>query len=162
MGISRLRALLERRAGFEDLQFVIPHPLLPPRFRKVSRSRNMVLLIDTDLTLHVRWEGEQMCEHCPLTKGAARQLVREVLQNMKAYRRELAVYARFIEDCAEQPSDDHRYELPRLPRELPTAPQEETKGPEEDPEVEVVATVLLEPSGDVALGGENPLPEWNY
>jgi hypothetical protein len=154
VGISRLRALLEQRATVEDLQFIIPHPFLPPRFRKISQDRNMILLVDADLTIHVRWEGTRLAEHHPLTREAAQHLVREVLRNMKAYRRELEVYSRFLGSWAEQPLGDKRYELPRWPTEPPKAWQEEA----EDTVTEVTAIVPLELEELTALGGESPFP----
>jgi hypothetical protein len=119
----------------------------------------MVLLLDIDMTAHVRWESEQLAEHHPLTPGEVRRLIREVLRNMKIYRRELEVLGRFTEQKAERPFKEKRYEAPRWPRELPAAPQEEIQ---EEEVTEITATVVSEPSKTLALGGESPLPDLEW
>ena len=106
--ISPLRERLEEDAGWEAFQMIIPHPFLPPRFRELARERNMILLLDQDMTLHIRWEGARMHEHHPLTPGAVRRLIKEVLRYMTQYRRELKVLARFIDGFAEMPFEDDR------------------------------------------------------
>ncbi len=158
MRISQLRALLEREAGQENLQFVIPHPLLPPRFREISEDRNMILLVDLDMTVHVRWEGERMVEHHPLSTGAVRRLMREVRRNISDYRRDLEIYARFIDSECEAPFDDERYEAYRLPEPAPVAEQEGTKVPV----TEITAELFLELEKARAGGGESPFPDWDY
>lgn len=162
MGISRLRALLEKVALEEDIQFTIPHPFLPPRFRKVCKNRNMLLLLDRDMTIHVRWEGERMSEHRPLTKGATRRLVREVLRKMKGYRIELGIYARFIERWAEEPFNDDRYESIQRAPDPPKAEKEVPKDPVSTG-TEISANIELELSEmPQNVGGSSPLPDWNW
>ncbi len=158
MGISQLRALLERKASLDNLQFIIPYPLLPPRFREISEDRNMILLVDLDLTTHVRWEGERMVEHHPLSKGEVRRLMREVGRNISNYRQDLEVYARFIDSRCEEPFDDKRYEAFRLPKPTPDAEQKGT----EPTMTEIIAGISLEPSKATVVGGESPFPEWDY
>ena len=163
MGISRLRALLEDMALEEDIQFTIPHPFLPPRFREICENQNMLLLVDQDLTIHVRWEGARMAEHYPLTKGATRRLIREVLRKMKEYRRDVEVYARFIEHHAEEPLDDERYEAIRGTKDPPLA-EKEDEDDTKDEVVEIAATVALGTPAEMpaSMGGSSPLPEWDY
>jgi len=163
VGKSRLREILERKAIEEDLQFLIPHPFLPPRFRRISENRNMILLIDQELTAHVRWEGARLAEHHPLTVGATRQLIREVMRNMTRYRRELGIYGRFIEEYTEEPFDDERYESFRLVKELPTAVLDKTKETAKETDVvELKASLLAGTSACSSMGGESPFPEWDW
>ena len=162
MGISRLRALLEKKALEEDIQFIIPHPLLPPRFREICGDCNMILLLDRDLTIHVRWEGERLSEHHPLTKGATRRLIGEVLRKAKEYRRELEVFGRFVDELAEEPFDDDRYEIIRLPKDPPRA-EREASNDTEDSVIEIPAVIPLGPSRrSLCVGGSTPLPEWDW
>jgi len=150
---SPLRKLLEEEAGWEEFQMIIPHPFLPPRFQNLSENRNMILLLDRDMTLHVRWEGSRIHEHHPLTPGAVNRLVKEVLRKMSKYRGELEVFNRFIQRNAEQPFDDPRALDPiRFKvRKLPPAGKIEEK---EDTAIEVTARIQL-PSPE--LGGESPM-----
>lgn len=160
---SQLRETLERKAIEEDLQFLIPYPFLPPRFRNISENRSMILLIDQELTIHVRWEGARLAEHHPLTVGATRQLIREVMRNMARYRRELRVYSRFIEGYAEEPFEDQRYEAFRLIKKLPTAVRDETKKTDMEADtIELKAKLLAGTSACSNMGGESPLPEWDW
>lgn len=162
MGISQFRALLEKKALEDDIQFTIPHPLLPPRFREICEDRNMILLLDQDLTIHVRWEGERMSEHHPLTKGATRRLIREVLRKAKEYRRDLEIFARFVDQKAEEPFDDDRYELIRLPRDPPKAVRPILVD-KKDSVMEIPAVIPLGPSKtSLCVGGDNPFPDWDW
>ncbi len=162
MRISRLRALLEKKALEEDIQFIIPHPLLPPRFREICGGCNMILLLDRDLTIHVRWEGERLAEHHPLTKGATRRLIREVLRKAREYRRELEVFGRFIDQQGEEPFDDDRYEIIRLPKDPPKA-EREASNDTEDSVIEIPAVIPLGSSRQsLCVGGSTPLPEWYW
>jgi hypothetical protein len=108
---SQLRRILEKGAGWEEFHYVIPHCFLPPRYRDISKNRNMRLLLDRDLTLHVRWEGSRTHEHHPLTPGAVNRLLGEVSTNMAKYRKELQVFSRFVRSRGEAPFEDLRYEL---------------------------------------------------
>jgi hypothetical protein len=133
-----LTEFLEEEAGMEEFRFVLPHPFLPPRFQEVSQSRNLILLLDRDLTLHLRWEGARRHKHWPLTPRAAAGLIRDVLSRMTAYRKDMQDFSRFIERVAEQPFEDPRYDAVTKdvsPKPaLPIVP--ETKSP-----VELVAEV---------------------
>jgi hypothetical protein len=151
--LSRLRKSLNEDAGMGDFEFIIPHPFLPPRFRKLKENQNLILLMDQDLTIHVRWEGSRHHEHHPLTPRAAQRLIQECLTYMKEYRRDVQVFSRFIGEMGEQPFDD--------PRPLDPArfqkPQEATAPKEQSQKIfsEVEMSVEIDRS---ELGGENPLP----
>ena len=158
----KLRQLLEEKCGEEDFQFIIPHPLLPPRFRDLSENRNMILVLDMDLTLHVRWEGALSDEHLPLTPGELKRLLSEVNRKITTYRRDLSTFGKFAVENSEQPFEDPRNDPVYSPRE----PQPATKELEED-KSEIIA-VINESNELVSgtmeevmkeLGGESPLPD---
>ncbi len=153
-----LKKQLDHVCGFKDIEFIIPHVFLPPRFVKVSKNRNMVLTIDMDMVPHVYWEGALQDAYHPLTPGAVRKLLRECVRNMKKYRQDLDVFARFVDGEAEMPFWD--------PRVDSLAPKRDPKDAEEDPFfTEVVAVVeggrLKEGNASDFLdqGGENPMPK---
>ena len=101
----------------------------------------MILLLDTDMTLHVRWEGARFYGHHPLTPRAAQRLIQEVLGYMSQYRRELKVFSRFIEQVGEEPFDDPRAGVDTEPvreEELPSASRVE-----EDRTIEIGAEVEI-------------------
>lgn len=160
---SPLRQLLDDEAGWEEFEMIIPHPFLPPRFREMSENRNMILLLDRDMTLHIRWEGSRMHEHHPLTPRSARRLVREVLKRMTTYRADLQVFSRFFEQNAEQPFDDPRAPDPLRFKEREMPPASKIEDPEEH---EVVAEVEIEEQLEAErmielermdIGGESPM-----
>lgn len=138
MPTSELRKLLNEEAAFQEFSFIIPHPFLPPRYQKLSRERNMVLFLDQNLTVHVRWEGARMHEHLSLTSKATSRLIKEVLRNMTVYRREINVFSRFIEDFAEQPFENPRYDASTTRKETPAA----AKGAK-DKAIEVTASIHI-------------------
>ena len=160
---SPLREALEAEAGWEEFQMIIPHPFLPPRFQNLAKGRNMILLLDRDMTLHIRWEGARMHEHHPLTPGAVRRLMKEVFTRMTKYRRELQVFSKFVDENAEQPFDDPRAPDPLRwkEREMPVAAKEEPE--EEDEAIEVTAHIevgvseQLEAERMLNRGGESPM-----
>ncbi len=123
----------------------------------------MLLLVDQDLTIHIRWEGARLAEHHPLTVGATRQLIREVMRNMARYRRELGVYGRFIETYAEEPFDDQRYESFRLPKKPPKAVLDRSgESIAEGTAVKLEANLLFGTSAYSEMGGESPFPELSW
>lgn len=71
----------------------------------------MILLLDLDMVAHVRWEGQLMVEHHPLTPGAIRRLMKDVFRNLARYKRDLEVANRFITRSAEEPFWDPRETL---------------------------------------------------
>ena len=154
---GELRKLLDKEAGWEEFHLIIPHPFLPPRFQNQSDQRNMILLLDRDMTLHVRWEGSRLYEHQPLTPRATYRLIQEVLKNMTTYRRGLRVFSKFVEGWGEQPFEDERTLDPirAQERKAPDAPRIEQ---EEDKPIELIATLetLLDATSEA--GGESPMP----
>ena len=157
MGLSRLRKLLEDKVLEENIFVTIPTIFLPPRFRKISSGRNMVLFMDTDATLHVRWEGADLLEHRPLTKRASNRLIHEVLQNMNKYRKDLAIYARFLAMWADDPEPTGRYEESFYKRTAPDAQENsEVTGPE------IIAKFTPEDLNKFIGGGESPMPAWDW
>jgi hypothetical protein len=152
--LSQLRKSLNEDAGIGEFEFIIPNSFLPPRFRKLPEQRNLILLVDQDLTIHVRWKGARFHEHHPLTPREAQQLIRESLGYMKKYRRELQIFSRFIGEMGEQPFDDPRPLDPANSQE----PQEAAAPKEKRQKVlsEVEMSVEVDRS---KLGGESPLPQ---
>ena len=134
---------------------IIPHPFLPPRYQKLSQERNMILLLDRDMTLHIRWEGSKLHEHLPLTPRAARGLIRECLGRMTKYRRDLQVFSKFIEENAEQPFDDPRALDPIRFKERELPPAQPLEEETEDTATELVAEIQL---SNPEIGGESPMP----
>jgi hypothetical protein len=157
---SPLKDLLEKEAGWEAFQMVVPHPFLPPRYLEKARNRNMIILLDQNMTLHVRWEGSRRHEHLPLTPRATRGLIREVLDRMAKYRRDLKAFSTFVEKNAEQPFDDVRAPDPVRwkKRELPNA----TKDPEVVAEIEINAEMeeAIQAEHLLEQGGESPMGEF--
>ena len=112
----------------------------------------MILFLDQDLTLHVRWEGARIHEHHPLTPGAVNRLVKEVLRRMSQYRKDLEIFNRFVRQNAERPFEDDRPLDPYhfKERELPPAGKIVE---EEDRTIEITADIHL----PAELGGEGPM-----
>lgn len=159
---SQLRKVLEDKVGEEEIRFTIPHPFLPPRFQEISEGRNMIVLLDRDFMLHVRWEGALSAEHHPLSPGDVRRLLKDVFRRMSTYRRDLEVFGRFANEYGERPFDDHRNDPVEWEREAEPAkdPEEE----EEDSEVtaEIDAEELRLSMEAAEMGGESPMPEFDY
>ncbi len=157
MGSSKLREFLEAKVCEENISITLPNVFLPPRFRKISNGHNMILFMDTDVTLHVRWEGVDLATHRPLTKRAANRLVQEVLRNMAKYRKDLYIYNRFLEEWADDPLPGERYDEAPYPRVAPFAEETpEATGPE------IVAELALGDPKRPVGGGESPMPDWEY
>lgn len=165
--MGSLKERLDQESGFSEVEFTIPHVFLPPRFREQSKQRNMILFLDLDNVVHVRWEGARQDEHQPLTPGAVRRLLKECARNMKKYRRDLDVFGRFIDRTAEAPFWDPREDSLTRDRQDKPAEQEE---PEDDSVEEIIA--VLGPDGELIqgkvsdfleeeMGGESPMPiQW--
>lgn len=141
-----------------EVEFILPHVFLPPRFKEVSKNRNMILFLDVDQVMHVRWEGALQDSHHPLTPGACRRLFKECVRNMRKYRKDLDAFSRFVDKTAEEPFWDPRNFGGSKPRPEKTAEAEE--GPEE-----IIAAIdnkgqLVEGtvSDFIEEGGESPMP----
>lgn len=155
-----LKKKLDQALGFDEVSFIIPHVFLPPRFREISKNRNMILFMDMDTVMHVRWEGARQDEYHPLTPGACRRLFKECISNMKKYRKDLDDFSRFVDKDAEVPFWDPRKSSLNKDRE-------EKPAPSSGEEKEIVAVVG--PNGKLArgkisdfleeeMGGESPMP----
>lgn len=117
-----LRKRLSETAGFGEVKFEIPHIFLPPRFQKISQGRDMILVLDLDLVVHVHWENTLLEQHRPLTLAEARRLFRECTRNMQKYRGDLSTFARFVDRHAEEPFWDPRKDSAEdEPKKEPTA-----------------------------------------
>jgi hypothetical protein len=137
---------LKKFAGFGEILFTIPHIFLPPRFQKLSHNRNMIVVLDPDQVVSVRWEGAQLEDYQPLTSKAASRLIRECLTKMSDYRRDLTILEGFVVAEAEDPFWDPRDCSPQKPcAEVATAGEMQPK--------------QRDAGDETSTGGENPLPD---
>lgn len=156
---KKFRALLEKVSGDEEIEFIIPHPFLPPRYQELANNSNMILVLDRDMTLHVRWEGARLLEWHSITPGESRRIVASVLRNLEKYREEIKAFGRFVDERAEMPFEDPRYDgVLEIKAEVHANPIPEKKK-SEDPGVTVPAETQ---TALVAMGGEPPLPSWEW
>lgn len=178
MRASQLRQLLSEKCGEEQLEFRIPEIFLPPRFRDLSEGRDLLLMLDDDLTIHVRWHNEDFLEHHPLTPGESKRLVGEVLKYMTKYRELLKVFGKFIYEYAELPWDEERYhdgfrqekEATQRAKKAGSEEEEESETAREEAESEEVIELhaVLEELRQVTAaleaeaGGESPMPDMGY
>lgn len=154
-----LKSKLERVVDdLNEVEFILPHVFLPPRFKEISKDRNMILFLDVDQVMHVKWEGALQDSHHPLTPGACRRLFKECVRNMRKYRKDLDAFSRFVDKTAEEPFWDPRTFSGSKPR------PEKTAEAIEDPE-EIIAAIdnkgqLVEGtvSDFIESGGESPMP----
>lgn len=109
----------------------------------------MLLLLDQELILHVRWEGDQVHEYDPLTPRAARRLIKESLANMTEYRREVGIFTRFITAWAESPQ---KLSCRGIPQKERHAEQEDEAALEN-----TGATQRHPTPSNPDLGGESPM-----
>jgi hypothetical protein len=156
-----LKSKLNHVVGnFGEVEFILPHVFLPPRFKEISEDRNMILFLDIDQVMHVRWEGALQDSHHPLTPGACRRLFRECVRNMRKYRKDLDAFSRFVDKTAEEPFWDPRVSSLSKPR--PEKPAEAIKDPEPEEIIAVVDNTgkLVEGTfSDLSeSGGESPMP----
>ena len=155
----RLKAMLERVSGEEEVEFTIPHPFLPPRYREMSNRTNMILVLDRDMTLHVKWEGARLSEWNSITPGECRRIVASVLHYLSSYREELRAFSRFVDAHAEMPFDDPRFEPGTSPQER----AQERPAPVQRESKDRAAGVPVGTSAlSMALGGESPCPSWEW
>lgn len=117
MSKRSLRAKLERDAGWSDVLFTIPAVFLPPRFRRIATGRDMILCLNEDMEILVKWSGTQPEPHQPLTPKGFGRLIREVRRNISKYRRDLDVFSRFVSAKAEEPFWDPRRDSLHADRE---------------------------------------------
>lgn len=149
---SKFLRTLEALAGEEQLELVIPHPLLPPRFLKISRGRNMLLQFNTDLQIFVGWEGARINKWEVLTPRGTSLLIRDVRRKLHQYDLDMGALQQFVQKNANYPIPDPAFEDPSeraIPRE---AEEADEKKDVEPGSAEVVA----------CEGGESPMPGWDY
>lgn len=152
MSPSNLRDFLKATAGDEEIEFVIPHLFLPPRYLKDSNRRNLVAILDRDLTIHLRWENARMSPWANITKGEFKRLVSDALRRMMQYQPELKIFGDFVNEVAEAPFEDPMYDEP-----IPSVDVVEKASREEEDIPVVVARIKRTPT--YAVGGESPLPD---
>jgi hypothetical protein len=112
MSARELRDFLKATAGDEEIKFIIPHPFLPPRYHGESQGRNLVAILDRDLTVHLRWENSRLGSWANITRGQFRRLAAESLRGMTKYRQDLKVFASFVDKVAELPFTDPIFDEP--------------------------------------------------
>jgi len=151
-----LKRKLERSATVDTVKFIVPYIFLPPRFKDISKNRNMILFVDLDLVTHVQWEGSLLDGDLPLKTKAVKRLVKECFRNMKKYQIDLKTFSKFVGEWGENPFWGRRTE------NLGT--DHKPKSAEKRDETEVPAVVggkletvqisdFLE-----GMGGESPMP----
>jgi len=153
----RLKSLLNKLKGEEEIEFIIPHTFLPPRYREMAERHNMILVFDRDMTLHVRWEGVRLLEWNSISSGEARRIVSSVLRHLAHYEREVRVFSRFLDANAELPFED-----PRFDASVKTEEETEAKPAPVKREVSgtVTAIPFTAPTKFMFAGGESPLPDF--
>ncbi len=178
MKASQLRQLLDYNAGGEQLEFRIPLIFLPPRFRKLSKERDLLLVLDEYFTINVRWQDEDFHTHHPLTPGESRRLVGEVMKYMKKYRENLRVFGKFLNEWSEPTWDKERYhdgirqekEVTQRAKKARSEEEDEheAKGQEEEQEIASSLQAILQETDELVevisseRGGESPCPSAEY
>jgi hypothetical protein len=168
--MSKLRELLETRSGEDQIDFRLPNIFLPPRYQKISKGKDLLLRLDHDFTLHVRWSGLVLTQHHALTIQEAKRLIREVRINRERFSRDLLVFETFIVKNSEKPTEKNRYPLLTPERKVEGAKElEDEKFIAEQIEAEVnlerkVSAEIRIPSTseETTLGGESPCPKIDY
>lgn len=148
---SKLLDLLMEKMGQEEVEFVIPHPLLPPRYRKICENRNMIASLDIENTIQLRWENARLIAWMSPTPGEFRTIVRYALKKLQKYRADLQTFGNFVDRVAEEPFQD-----PLFDDGGPAAPRIAKKE-----EVSTSASVPMV-HFPITGGGESPFPTWVF
>lgn len=148
---NKLLDLLVEKMGQEDVEFVIPHPLLPPRYRDICENRNMIVTLDTENTIQLRWENARLVMWMSPTPGEFRTIVSYAMKKMQKYRRDLETFGNFVDRVAEDPFLDPIFDDGEAPR-AGVAEKEKV------PSSESVSQVRFPLMG----GGESPFPTWVF
>lgn len=106
MAKTRLRRRLDRAAGWDEVELVIPYPFLPMRLRKEARRRNLLLVLSEERKLRLRWEGEQTSPEEPLLPAKAIRLLREARKAIALYRQEADVFERFLDNLSKASEEE--------------------------------------------------------
>ncbi len=164
MRVNQLRQLLEAKMGEEQLEFRVPNIFLPPRFRDLSGGQDLLLVMDDDFTIHIRWHNQDFHEHHPLTPGASRRLVGEVMRYSKLYRENLKMFGKLLCEYAEQPWDEERYnEGLRQEKEATRRAKEDRPGTSGQEEQGVGAVIHgVDELVEILSQGDSPYPGMDY
>lgn len=101
--LKDLKKYLKEFAGEKEIEWIIPHPFLPPRYQKRCENRNMILLIDLDFIAHIKWEGARIEDWCSPTPGELRTLLRQVQVKVKKYQKQMVVFSKFVDGAVDEP-----------------------------------------------------------
>jgi len=149
--MKTLREFLEVAAGAADIDFIIPHPFLPPRYQKQSLCRNLILGMDREFRAMIRWEGELVGRDTYLSPAECSRLIHDVLERMKKYRQELRSLKSFLgKVLCEEPEGNSEEDVaePKAAEELP----------EDSYHTDFVQVTA---DGMIVGGGESPYPlDW--
>lgn len=152
----KLELLLEEDND-QALEFVLPYPFLPPSLLQHAAHRNLLLYLDENLEVSARWEGSRRGKEIELSPKKASRLLEYTLRKMRAYAVDAFALATFVyenatESEAEVGGDDtsSRREI-KLPEEQEPAEQREFPDSGNPP-----------PPMSREIGGESPLPDWEY
>lgn len=148
---NKLLDLLMEKVGQEEVGFVIPHPLLPPRYRKVCESRNMIVTLDVENTIQLRWENARLMTWMSPTPGEFRTIVSYAMKKIQQYRRDLETFGDFVDRVAENPFLDPIFDDGEVPK-AGVAEKRETASNGLVPTVRFPFTE----------GGESPFPTWVF
>lgn len=148
---NKLLDLLVDKMGEEEVEFVIPHPLLPPRYRKVCQGRNLIATLDVENTIQLRWENARLQVWMSPTPGEFRVLVAYALKQMQQYRRDLQTFGNFVDRVAEAPFQD------------PIFDDTEAAKPKVAEKREIDSKTGISPGRfPFTAGGESPFPTWMF
>jgi len=148
---NKLLDLLVERMGREAVEFIIPHPLLPPRYRRECKDRNLIVTFDIENTIQLRWENARLTSWMSPTPGEFRVVVAYALKKMEQYRRDLRTFGNFVDRVAEQPFQDPIFDDADTMVEPKLA---EKKGSASKGSIPGVRFPFM------GGGGESPLPAW--
>lgn len=148
---NKLLDLLVEKMGQEDVEFVIPHPFLPPRYSKICGNRNMIVTLDTENTIQLRWENARLITWMSPTPGEFRTIVSYAMKKMQKYRRDLETFGNFVDRVAEDPFLDPIFYDGEVPK-AGVAEKKETASSASIPQVRFPFTG----------GGESPFPTWVF
>lgn len=115
MSRKSLRNFLEERVGDTELEFIVPHALLPPRYRKLSPGNNLIICLDRNFLIQMRWQNVRSGRRAILSAGEVRRLTSYVVRALRKYRTDLTSFSRFLDRVAEKPptESDEYHPLPR-------------------------------------------------
>lgn len=152
MDRNKILDLLMEKLGQEELQFIIPHPFLPPRYRKECAGRNMIAILDLDQTIHLRWENARLSPWMSPTPGEFRRIISYSLEKLQKYKRDLQTFGNFVDQVAEEPFQDPIFDEGDASAKPKTA---EKKGSTSKGSIPKLGFPFMG-------GGESPFPTWSF